>query len=76
MFTPLGETRFAAFERLATSTDRKFDLMIDDSGSVWLAGIPGRDDFNRLSTALATQSHKISTTQDRSVGAPRSQAND
>lgn len=66
LLTPLGKARFSSYERPATPQDRRFDLMVDDDGQVWMAGIPGRDDFNRLKSALAIKHHSIITTQDRS----------
>ena len=76
LLTPLGEDQFSSYQRVATLADRKFDLMIDDNGQFWMAGIPGRDDFKRLATTLASQHHKIITTQDRAIDALRNQAND
>ncbi|NTF64969.1 4Fe-4S single cluster domain-containing protein [Rhizobium rhizogenes] len=76
LLTPLGKARFSSYQREATMADRKFDLMMDDSGQFWMAGIPGRDDFNRLAATLSSQHYKIITTQDRSVDASRQPAND
>ncbi|MHC2364182.1 4Fe-4S single cluster domain-containing protein [Rhizobium leguminosarum] len=64
--TSLGASRFSPYERAAVAEDRRFDLMMDGDGQVWMAGIPARDDFNRLKSTLATKHHKIITTQDRS----------
>lgn len=76
ILTPLGNAKFSSYQREAVSSDRKFDLMMDDAGQVWMAGIPGRDDFKRLTAILSAQDHKIFTTQDRSAGASRRKAND
>ena len=61
--TPLGDTRFAAFERAAQPTDWAFDVMVDDDGAVWMTGIPRRDDLRRLQTTLAAAGHAVITSQ-------------
>jgi len=76
ILTPLGNAKFSLYQREAGPSDRKFDLMMDDAGQVWMAGIPGRDDFKRLAAILSVQDHKIFTTQDRSARTPRRKAND
>jgi anaerobic ribonucleoside-triphosphate reductase activating protein len=63
--TPVGIERFAEYERTAASDDKAFDVMMDDSGTIWLAGIPGRNDFKRLREILESQHHTIVTTEDR-----------
>lgn len=74
--TPLGAKRFAAYERSATRADQKFDLMQDDDGQIWMAGIPHRDDFVRLSNILSAHHHRVRTTQDQSVRPWTNSAND
>lgn len=62
--TALGEQRFSAY--LRKPFDRRVDLMVDPSGEIWMAGIPGRGDFERL--AGATSSLRIlKTSQDTSI---------
>lgn len=63
--TTLGEMRFRQFERTITPTDKMFDIMFEEEGAVWLAGIPGRDDMKRLKTVLANDGHIAVTTQDK-----------
>ena len=63
--TTLGEMRFRQFERTITPTDKMFDIMFEEEGAVWLAGIPGRDDMKRLKTILAKDGHIAVTTQDK-----------
>jgi anaerobic ribonucleoside-triphosphate reductase activating protein len=66
--TPLGETRFRSFERPLKSSDKTFDMMFDEAGAIWLAGIPRRNDMRRLKAILAQEGHLAVTTQDeRSV---------
>ena len=62
--TPLGESRFRNFNHKLTESDKTFDIMFDEEGTIWLAGIPGRDDMRRLKTILAKDGHTAFTTQD------------
>jgi len=62
--TPLGETRFRPFHRALKPSDKTFDIMFDDSGAIWLAGIPRQDDMRRLKTILAEEGHLAVITQD------------
>lgn len=64
LVTPLGKARFASYERLASKEDRRFDVMMDGSGTVWFAGIPGRDDFYKLQSVLEGAGHSVSTSED------------
>lgn len=64
LLTPLGTARFASYERLASQEDRRFDVMMEGSGTLWFAGIPGRDDFYRLQTFLEGAGHSVSTSED------------
>jgi anaerobic ribonucleoside-triphosphate reductase activating protein len=64
--TPLGEERFAPYERAIGPSDRSLDVMFDDAtGEIWFAGIPRDDDFRRLATILAKQGHRATTTEDK-----------
>lgn len=57
LLTKLGHQRFAAYSN--TAGERRFDIMFDDAGTVWMAGIPGRKDFNRLRTFLRDEGHQV-----------------
>ncbi|HYO64049.1 MAG TPA: 4Fe-4S single cluster domain-containing protein [Pyrinomonadaceae bacterium] len=59
LLTELGRARFAAFERPARRDERRFDIMFDPDGTVWLAGIPARDDLRRLREALNADGHEV-----------------
>ncbi|WP_417697834.1 4Fe-4S single cluster domain-containing protein [Pseudomonas sp.] len=59
LLTPLGRTRLGHYERLLEPTDKALDLMFDESGSVWMAGIPRRDDLLRLRDLLHEQGHHL-----------------
>jgi anaerobic ribonucleoside-triphosphate reductase activating protein len=57
--TELGSARFAFFDRPAIPEDRRFDVMFDADGTVWLAGIPARDDIRRLREAMRALGHDV-----------------
>lgn len=59
LLTDLGQTRFDAM--VTTPTGRRFDAMFDTDGAVWLAGIPGRDDFRRFRDVLRQAGHHVVT---------------
>ena len=64
--TPLGELRFRAFERPSAPEDRTLDIMFDDdSGEVFMAGIPRRGDLRRLAHLLAEDGHSAATSEDK-----------
>lgn len=65
MLTELGRERFSAFEH-PDHCKKTFDVMFDDDGAVWLAGIPRRGDFERLKVRLNQLGHRIVTSEDAS----------
>lgn len=62
--TPLGEARFVSVAEAHPS--RALDVMLDDDGSVWLAGIPRRGDWERLQQELRAAGLRFSTSMDAS----------
>ncbi|MDR2209136.1 MAG: radical SAM protein [Azoarcus sp.] len=50
--TPLGEREFASYERILQPEDKTLDVMLDDDGTAWLAGIPRRGDIHNLTRLL------------------------
>lgn len=58
-FTELGRQRLGAYERPLQAHDRALDLMFDDDGSIWMAGIPRRDDLLQLRDLLHEQGHQL-----------------
>jgi anaerobic ribonucleoside-triphosphate reductase activating protein len=58
--TPLGRARYVD-EYMARTTP--LDLMVDDDGTVWLAGIPRRGDVTRLRNALNAAGFESSSTE-------------
>jgi anaerobic ribonucleoside-triphosphate reductase activating protein len=65
ILTELGRTRFASFDRKLDRTDRTLDVMFDENGDVWFAGIPRRDDFRRLQDFLESTGATLSTSEDK-----------
>lgn len=65
LLTALGRSRLAPYERALEPADKALDLMFDDNGSVWMAGIPRRDDLLRLRDLLQEQGHQIQTSAHR-----------
>lgn len=57
--TELGSARFVSFDRPTLADDRRFDVMFDADGTVWLAGIPARDDIHRLRNAMRALGHEV-----------------
>ena len=62
--TDLGRARFSSFDRKLQPTDRVLDILFDDeTGEVFLAGIPRPGDMRRLVRLLAEDSHVAVTTE-------------
>ena len=64
ILSDLGE-EFRAYERVLTRGDRRLDVMFDEEGDAWLAGIPARGELGRLRRLLAAQGHKSHTSDMR-----------
>jgi anaerobic ribonucleoside-triphosphate reductase activating protein len=69
--TAMGHARFAPFQRPITEAERTLDVMFDDRGDVWFAGIPGRDDFRRLQEMLERAGARLSTSEDKRSSSDR-----
>jgi anaerobic ribonucleoside-triphosphate reductase activating protein len=63
LLTSLGAVCFASYERSLTDTDRTLDVMFDDDGTVWMAGIPRKGDLYRLASLLHQDGHRAWTSQ-------------
>ena len=63
--TALGRSRFADYDAPGREGGA-FDVMFDEDGTVWLAGIPRRGDFERLRAELGRLGHHVITTEDAS----------
>lgn len=64
-FTALGEAKFKPYQHVFSSADQLLDVMFDEDGTVWFAGIPKRDDLLRLQTILEQQGHQVKVTADK-----------
>lgn len=73
LLTKFGRARFARFEKPMPRDKPALDVMFDDDGTIWFAGIPRRDDFQRLHTNLETAGHQVATSADRSIGKAKQQ---
>ena len=62
--TPLGKQIFGSTSDLST-TQKRLDVMFDDDGAVWLAGIPMRGDMQNLEKILASRGHTMKTTESK-----------
>lgn len=65
LLTPLGQERFNQYERPLLENDKSLDVMFDQDGSVWLAGIPKRGDFPRLQALLIDKGHQVQISADK-----------
>jgi anaerobic ribonucleoside-triphosphate reductase activating protein len=63
MLTRVGQERFLPYVRPRDARDDRLDLMDDQAGGFWMAGIPRRGDMERLRMTLAMQGTLISTSQ-------------
>lgn len=61
--TPLGQERFADYMRPRDCRDDRLDVMVDEDGTAWMAGIPRRGDLERLRNILASNGTAIHTTE-------------
>lgn len=59
MLTPLGEARFTSYQRSTTPKDKVLDLAFDETGRLFLAGVPERDDMLRLRTLIEQQDQSL-----------------
>jgi anaerobic ribonucleoside-triphosphate reductase activating protein len=64
--TALGRERFAPYNGPATARGRSLDVMFDEEGAVWLAGIPARGDLLRLKQLLQAGGAEVAVSQDAS----------
>lgn len=67
MLTELGRERFARFNQPVEAAGPALDVMFDDDGTIWLAGIPRREEFNRLRAELQVAGHDLVLSADRSI---------
>jgi anaerobic ribonucleoside-triphosphate reductase activating protein len=65
LLTELGRGRLSEYQVPGTASGKSLDVMFDDDGTVWLAGIPRPGDMARLKSVLGAQGHEIHTTASR-----------
>lgn len=58
LLSPRGEA-FAAYDRPLAEGDRRLDVMFDEDGMAWFAGIPAQGDFAHLRLALEALGHQV-----------------
>lgn len=63
MLTELAQERFSEFLRPRDRRDDRLDVMVDEDGTAWIAGIPRRGDLHVLQKRLAAQGTVIRTTE-------------
>jgi anaerobic ribonucleoside-triphosphate reductase activating protein len=63
MLTELGRERFAQYQRPRDRRDDRLDVMVDEAGTAWMAGIPRRGDLERLQALLAAKGTASRTTE-------------
>jgi anaerobic ribonucleoside-triphosphate reductase activating protein len=57
LLTETGTRRFGPYTGVPGT--HRFDVMFDDDGVVWLAGIPGRGDLRRFRLGLKAAGHQV-----------------
>ena len=61
LLTSKGVERYEQYNRAQPS--HGLDVMFDADGTVWICGIPKRNDLSRLRAQLEHQGHRVSFTQ-------------
>jgi anaerobic ribonucleoside-triphosphate reductase activating protein len=63
LLTARGREKFAEYERQAEQRDYTLDVMFDDeTGEIFMAGIPARGDLQRLAADLEADGHHLTMT--------------
>lgn len=65
MLTARGRQVFEGLDRMAVDSDRRLDVMFDDRGEIWFAGIPSRGDMAKLQLILEREGTYLRTTEAR-----------
>lgn len=66
VLTPLGADRFLPFTQ-PSSDPSKFDVMFDEDGTVWFAGVPSQNAFRQIAASLDLEGHHVSTSEDKGL---------
>lgn len=65
LLTDRGRALYSHYERDLNGSDKSLDVMFDEDGSIWFAGIPNRNDFQRLRDLLTDQGHRVQISADK-----------
>lgn len=65
--TPLGSARFDRYKEDRTLA-RALDVVLDDDGTLWIAGIPTREDWENFQAILTGMGHSFLTSEDAGLG--------
>ena len=60
VLTDLG-AKLSECDRRILTNDRKLDVLFDDMGNAWFAGVPARGEFRRLRKLLESEGHTVVT---------------
>lgn len=60
VLTEVG-VELAEYDRDAGIDDRKLDVLFDEAGNAWFAGVPARGEFRSLRKLLESQGHHVVT---------------
>jgi anaerobic ribonucleoside-triphosphate reductase activating protein len=52
---------FVEYDREAGVQDRKLDVLFDEAGNAWFAGVPARGEFRKLRRLLESEGHHVVT---------------
>ena len=64
--TARGKAVFSSYERSIRDGDRALDILFDDqTGGVFMAGIPRPGDLRQLAGLLGEQGHQVAVTEDK-----------
>ena len=61
--TPVGAARFDRFKDDRRQT-RALDIVLDEDGTLWIAGIPRREDWKNFQAGLNGRGHSFITSED------------
>jgi anaerobic ribonucleoside-triphosphate reductase activating protein len=66
LLTARGAQLYAEYDRPQTGLPNTLDVMFDDDGTFWIAGIPRQHDLSRLRALLERSGHRVVTSEHRS----------
>jgi hypothetical protein len=66
LLSPIGEIRYNKYNTPTDVWDRHIDVHVSPDGTVWMAGIPGRNDISQLINILNIDGTTASSVQSKS----------